>query len=129
MFRPLLHCTKDKSVLFRLKNSFPGCAFPLQNDPALCSQQAWLVFILLSLLASLGSEVPNNALYDSSPSPFPVLRRSEGDRVSIICQNYRDPSVNCGGTASKEVCHGSEANDLESVGSLFIQTLVTFSKV
>jgi hypothetical protein len=50
-------------------------------------------------------------------------------RVSIICQNCRDPSVNCGGTASKEVCHGPEANDLESVGSLFIQTSLTFSKV
>lgn len=73
-----------------------------------------------------GSEVPDNALCDSSPRPLPVCRRSEGDRQGQ--QNLPElqrPLCGLWGD-SRKVCHGPEANDLEFVESLLIQIIANF---
>lgn len=73
-----------------------------------------------------GSEVPNNALCDSSPRPLPVCRRSEGDRQGQ--QNLPEserPLCGLWGD-SRKVCHGPETNDLEFMESLLIQIIANF---
>ena len=74
----------------------------------------------------LRSEVPSNALCDSSPRPFPVGLRSEGDRQGQqnlpelqrpLCGSWGD---------SRQVCHGPETNDLAAMESLRIQIMANF---
>lgn len=74
-----------------------------------------------------GQEVPNSALCDSSPRPFPVgLRSEEGDRQGQqnlpelqrpLCGSWGD---------SRQVCHGPETNDLAAMESLHIQIMANF---
>lgn len=71
----------------------------------------------------LGSEVPSNALCDSSLRPFPVGMRSEGDKQGQ--QNLPDPSVGGGGDVT-QVCHRLETNALAATASLLIQIRASF---
>lgn len=77
----------------------------------------------------LGSEVPSNALCDSSPRPVPVGMRSEGDRQGQ--QNLPEsPRPLCGLWGdSRWVCHGPETNDLAAGNHFSPGSGLTFSKV
>lgn len=66
-----------------------------------------------------------------TPAPDPCL--CAGDlkvtgRVSRTCQNYKDPSVDCGGTAGKSVTDQKQMT-LNSWNHFSSRSLLTFSKV
>lgn len=100
---PCLANAKKRSVLLCLKCHISGIFLPPKQPGAVLPVGLGCLHTA-ALLDSLRSEVSDNALCDSSPRPFPVCMRSEGDRQGQ--QNLPEletPPWIVGGTAGKSV--------------------------
>lgn len=103
--------------------------FSLQNDQVLCSQQLWVVFTLLLSETYWGQRSPITLCVTPAQDPFLwAWDLKVTGRVSRTCQNYRDPSVDRGGTAGKSVMDQKQMT-LQPWNPFTSRSWLTFSKV
>lgn len=96
--------TRSKSILLGLKCHQPGIFFPSKMTKCYVLSRPVLSSHCLLSLTCRGQRSPVMLCMTPARAPLPCAGDGKvTGRVSKTCQNYRNPSVDCVGTARKSV--------------------------